>query len=119
MRSTKDLLLVYGGDGLKLEGYIDSSFQSDCDDSKSNSGYVFTLNGGAVSWKSFKQDTTADSTTEAEYITALEAAKEVVWMKKFIAELGVVPSCVDPVTLYCDNNGTITLMWEPRSHQKS
>lgn len=65
---------------LKLEGYTDSSFQSDVDDSKSTSGYIFTLNGGVVSWKSSKQDTIADSTTEAEYIAASEATKEAVWM---------------------------------------
>ena len=112
-------MLVYGGDSLKIEGYTDSSFQSNYDDSKSNSGYVFTLNGGAVSWKSSKQDTTADSTTEAEYIAASEAVKEAVWMKKFITKLGVIPSCVDPVTLYCDNNGTTAQVREPRSHQKS
>ena len=40
-------------------------------------------------------------------------------MKKFITELGVIPSCVDPVTLYCDNNGAIAQAREPRSHQKS
>src|SRR5262249_7282846 len=109
LRRTKDLFLVYGGinGDLKLEGYTDSSFQSDHDDSKSNSGFVFTLNGGAICWKSFKQETTADSTTEAEYIAAAEAAKEAVWMKKFITELGVVPSIVDPVLLLCDNNGAI------------
>ena len=119
MRRTKDLLLVYRGDGLKLEGYTYSSFQSDCDDSKSNSGYVYTLNGGAISWKSCKQDTIADSTTEVEYIVAAKAAKEVIWMKKFITELRIVPSCGDTVTLHCDNNDTINLIWEQRSHQKS
>ena len=41
----------------------------------------------------------ADSTTEAEYITAFEAAKEVVWIRKFIGELGVVSSIVDPITV--------------------
>ncbi|MUG03521.1 Ty1/Copia family ribonuclease HI [Bacillus tequilensis] len=76
LRRTKDLLLVYGGSSLRVEGYTDSSFQSDVDDSKSNSGYVYTLNGGAVCWKSSKQDTTADSTTEAEYIAASDVAKE-------------------------------------------
>ena len=76
MRRTKDLLLVYGGNSLKVEGFTDSSFQSDVDDSKSNSGYVYTLNGGAVCWKSSKQDTTADSTTEAEYFAVSDAAKE-------------------------------------------
>ncbi|KAI5427605.1 hypothetical protein KIW84_032855 [Lathyrus oleraceus] len=65
------------------------------------------LNGGAVSWKSSKQDTVADSTTEAEYIAASSAAKEAVWIKKFISELGIVPSIVDPIGLYCDNNGAI------------
>ena len=120
LRRTKDLFLIYGGESeLKVEGHTDSSFQSDRDDSKSVSGYVFTLNGGAVSWKSSKQQTVADSTTEAEYIAASEAAKEAVWMKKFITELGVVPGIEDPIPLLCDNNGAIAQAKEPRSHQKS
>ena len=45
-----------------------------------------------MSWKSSKQDTIADSTIEAEYIVASDAAKEVVWIKKFITGLGIVPS---------------------------
>ena len=63
---------------MKLERYTDSSFQSDPDDSKSISRYVFTQNDGAVGWKSFKQQIVADSTTEIEYIAAREAAKEAV-----------------------------------------
>ena len=55
LRKTKDIFLIYeGGSELKLEGYTDSSFQSNSDDSKSISGYVFILNGRAVSWKNFK-----------------------------------------------------------------
>ena len=80
---------------------------------------MFTLNGGAVSWKSSKHKTTADSTTKVEYIAASEAAKEAVWIRKFISELGVVPSIVDLVPLYCDNNGAIVQATEPRSHQRS
>ncbi|KAM1196497.1 hypothetical protein ACFX2J_022857 [Malus domestica] len=85
----------------------------------SNSGYVFTLNGGAVSWKSKKQDVTADSTTEAEYVAAAEAGKEAFWMKKFITELRVVPTITSPVTLYCDNSGAIAQAKKPRAHQKN
>ena len=72
-----------------------------------------------MNWKSSKQSTVADSTTESEYIAASDAAKEVVWIKKFISELGVVPSIANPVSLYCDNNGAIAQAKEPRSHQRS
>ena len=51
LRRTKDMFLVYGGDKeLVVNGYVDASFDTDPDDSKSQTGYVFTLNGGAVSW---------------------------------------------------------------------
>ena len=96
-----------------VKGYTDASFQTDKDDSKSQSGFVFFLNGGTVSWKSSKQDTVADSTIEAEYIVASEAAKEAVWIKKFVSDLGVVPSASSPVDLYCDNSGAIAQAKEP------
>ncbi|KAL1225054.1 Retrovirus-related Pol polyprotein from transposon TNT 1-94 [Cardamine amara subsp. amara] len=108
-----------GSDELVVSGFTDASFQTDKDDFRSQSGYVFCLNGGAISWKSSKQSTVADSTTEAEYIAASEAAKEAVWIKKFMYELGVIPSISEPVALYCDNNGAIAQAKEPRSHQKS
>ena len=60
-----------------------------------------------MSWKSSKQPTTADSTIEAEYIATSDATKETVWLKKFITDLGVVPTISDPFPLLCDNNGTI------------
>ena len=69
---------------------------------------MYTLNGGAVCWKSSKQDTTADSTTEAEYIAASDAAKEGVWVKMFIIDLGVVPNSEKSTSLYCDNYVVIT-----------
>ncbi|KAL0287317.1 UNVERIFIED_CONTAM: Retrovirus-related Pol polyprotein from transposon TNT 1-94 [Sesamum radiatum] len=119
LKRTKDLSLIYGGGELILEGYSDASFQSDDDDAKSKSGFVFKLNGGVVAWKSSKQDTTTDSPTEAEYIAASEAAKEAVWLKNYIQELGVVPSIAEPVVIFCDNNGAIAQAKEPRSHHRS
>ncbi|KAK8618056.1 hypothetical protein V6N13_115931 [Hibiscus sabdariffa] len=108
-----------GEEELGIKGYTDANFQTDKDDSRSQSGFVFCLNRGVVSWKSLKQDTIADSTIEAEYIAASEAAKEAVWIKKFILELGVVPSISDAIGLYCDSNGAIAQSKEPRSHQRS
>ena len=72
-----------------------------------------------MSWKNSKQETVVDSTTEAKYIAASEATKEVVWIRKFVSELGVVPSCSSPIDLYFDNNGAIAQAKEPRSHKKS
>jgi hypothetical protein len=119
LRRTKDAFLVYGDGELRVTGFTDASFQTDRDDHRSQSGYMFCLNNGAVSWKSSKQDTVADSTTEAEYIAAAEAAKEAVWIRKFLIGLGVVPLASEPISLLCDNNGAIAQAKEPRSHQRS
>ncbi|KAL0418868.1 UNVERIFIED_CONTAM: Retrovirus-related Pol polyprotein from transposon TNT 1-94 [Sesamum radiatum] len=59
-----------------------------------------------------------DSTTEAEYIAASEAAKEAIWMKNYIQELGVVPSIAELVVIFCDNNGAIGQAKKPRSHHR-
>ena len=48
LRRTKDLFLVYGGEELNLQGYIDLSFQSDTDDSRYISGFMFTSNRGSM-----------------------------------------------------------------------
>ncbi|KAJ9561646.1 hypothetical protein OSB04_006806 [Centaurea solstitialis] len=109
LRRTKEMFLVFG----------DASFQTNRDDFRSQSGYVFTLNGGAISWKSSKQDTIADSTTEAKYITASDAAKEAVWLRNFIKDLRVVASISRPVDIYCDNSGAVAQAKEPREHHKS
>ncbi|KAK8662670.1 hypothetical protein V6N13_024561 [Hibiscus sabdariffa] len=50
------------------------------------------------------------------YTNLVKQQKEIVWIKKFISELGVVPSISDAVGLYCDNYGAIAQAKEPRSH---
>ena len=75
LKRTKDMFLVYGGDKeLFINGYVNASFDTDLDDSKSETGYIFILNGGAVSWCNSKQSIMAGSTCEAEYIAASEAS---------------------------------------------
>jgi hypothetical protein len=73
LRRTKEVFLVFGGEEeLVVKGYNDASFQTDADDSKSQSGFVFYLNGEAVSWKSSKQDTVADSTHKLSILLLLK-----------------------------------------------
>ncbi|GKE99188.1 hypothetical protein Tco_0022539 [Tanacetum coccineum] len=46
---------------------------------------------------------------DAEYIATFDASKEAVWIQKFISRLGVVPTIKEPINMYCDNTGAITI----------
>jgi hypothetical protein len=71
LNRTKEMRLVYGGDEqLVVKCYINASFDTNPDDSKSQTEYVYILNGGAVSWRSYKQSVIAGYTTKAEYMAA-------------------------------------------------
>ena len=74
-------MLVFQDESLVPIGYTESDFQSDRESRKSTSEYVFTLGGGAIKQGSVKQFSIVDSTMEAKYIAASEAAKEAVWLK--------------------------------------
>ncbi|GJR51452.1 hypothetical protein Tco_1401973 [Tanacetum coccineum] len=79
LHNTKDMFLVYGGDmkrELRVSCYTDVGYLTDPDNLKSQTGYVFVLNGGAVDWKSTKQSISETSSTDAEYIDAFDASKE-------------------------------------------
>ena len=65
LRRTRDYMLVYSGGDLNPIGYTDSDFQSDKDSRKLTSGSIFTLDGGAVVWKSIKQSSIVDSTMKS------------------------------------------------------
>ncbi|GKA13109.1 zinc finger, CCHC-type containing protein, partial [Tanacetum coccineum] len=112
LRNTKDMFLVYGDDSttkLSVTYYTDASWETDRDDLRSQTGYVFMMNGGAVDWKSSKQSTTVMSSMKAEYIVASEVVLEAIWIRKFISGLGVIPNNDRPMNMYCDNTGAITI----------
>nr|GEW10245.1 retrotransposon protein, putative, Ty1-copia subclass [Tanacetum cinerariifolium] len=116
LRNTKDMFLVYGGNPeaeLRVDCYYDAGFETDRDDIKSQTGYVFVLNGGAVDWKSSKQSTTAMSATEAEYIAASEAAMEAVWIRKFLSGLGIVSKINEPINMFCEYSIALFIDNEP------
>ena len=62
--------------------------------------------GGVVSWQSRLQKVVALSTTKAEYMTAVEAGKELIWMRDFLSELGMKQ---EKFLLHCDNQSAIHL----------
>nr|GEV72844.1 retrotransposon protein, putative, Ty1-copia subclass [Tanacetum cinerariifolium] len=84
LRNTKDMFLVYGGNikrELRVSCYTDAGYLTDADNLKSQTGYVFVLNGGT----------------------------EAVWICKFISGLHIVPTIEEPINMYCDNTRAIAI----------
>ncbi|KAL5555987.1 hypothetical protein UlMin_038223 [Ulmus minor] len=80
---------------------------------------VFTFGGGTIVWRSIKQSCIVDSTMEAEYVAATEASKEVVWLRKFLSGLEVIPGMERLITLYCDNMVAIVNTKDSRHHKRT
>jgi hypothetical protein len=99
------MLTYRRSDYLHIVGYLDSDYAGD--DRKSTSGYIFTLAGGAISWKSSKQTVTTSSTMYAEFVACYEATRQVNWLKKYMPGLKVVDDIHKPLKLYCDNNPAV------------
>ena len=87
LRDTSKVCLSFRESEPSLEGYTDSDMDGDLDYRKSTSGYLFTIVWGVISWQSKLQKCVSLSVTEAEYIAATEAGKEMLWMKLFLQEL--------------------------------
>ena len=86
-----------------LEGYSDANWISDNIETKSTSGYVFTLGGAAVSWKSSKQTCIARSTMESEFIALDKAAEEAKWLRNFLEDIPVWPKPVTTICIHYDS----------------
>jgi hypothetical protein len=90
-----------------LEGYCDANWISDSDEVKPTSGYVFTLAGGTVSWKSSKQTCIARSTMEAELVALEKVRFEAEWLKSLLVDLPLYTNPVPPVCIHCDCQAAI------------
>ena len=86
-----------------LEGYSDANWISDSTETKSTSGYVFTLGGAAISWKSSKQTCIARSTMESEFIALDKAAEEAEWLRNFLEDIPIWPKPVTAICIHCDS----------------
>ena len=116
LRGTSSLKLCFGSEKPVLVGYTDADMAGDVDSRKSTSGYLITFAGGAVAWQSRLQKCIALSTTKAEFIAATEACKELLWMKKFIQELGISQ---ERYVLFCDSQSAIHLGKNSTFHARS
>ncbi|KAK2066176.1 hypothetical protein P8C59_000011 [Phyllachora maydis] len=98
-------------------GFSDSDFAGDKATSKSTYGYLYKLAGGPISWKTKRATTIALSTLKAKTNGLTEAIREVQWIIRLFSELH---RPIDyPITLYRDNQGSITVANNPALHART
>ncbi|GKA46247.1 hypothetical protein Tco_0739130 [Tanacetum coccineum] len=100
-----------------LKGYCDSDYGGSVDDGKSTTGNCFMLGSAAISWSSKKQDTTAISVTEAEYISATATSCQAVWLRRLMSDLGMKQ--LKATEVFCDNRSAVMLAKNPVFHNRT
>ncbi|XP_053964328.1 uncharacterized protein LOC128867249 [Anastrepha ludens] len=107
--------LVFRKTNDPLIGYADADWGGCTVDRRSYTGYVFLISGAAITWKSQKQRTVALSSTEAEYISLAEAAKEAIYLRSLLTEPGL-KEFIDITAL---NKGAQFLAGDPVFHART
>nr|GFA64785.1 zinc finger, CCHC-type [Tanacetum cinerariifolium] len=107
LRYTRNYRLHYDRHPAVIEGYNDPNWISDIKDSRSTSGYVFTLGGTAISWKSFKQTVIAKSTMESEFSALDKCGEEAKWLHQFVKDIPRWPKPVTTISIHCDSQSAI------------
>ena len=117
IKGSQNLSLVYTkGKDLNIIGYCDSDHGGDLDKQRSTSGYVFTVGGNTISWKSCLQSVVALSSTEAEFIALTEAVKEAIWVKGLLEDIGFQQ---DKVQVWSDSQSAICLSKNSVFHERT
>ncbi|KAK2996036.1 hypothetical protein RJ640_002196 [Escallonia rubra] len=102
---------------VKLIGFCDSDFGGCKDDMKSTSGYCFTLGSGVFSWLSKKQQSVAQSSAEAEYVSAAIATSQAIWLRRIFHDFGQTQE--RKTELFCDNKSAIAMAKNPVFHSRT
>jgi hypothetical protein len=113
------------GNSIIFKGYTDASWAECKITRRSTSGYVFTLDGTAVSWCSIKQKSVSRSSTESEYIALAGAASECVWLRRLLGNIANIcfqrgsTAKLPTAKLLCDNTAAISLAHNSEFHFKT
>ena len=119
IKGTTDLCLAFdstAGNRIAL-GYADADWGGCLETRRSTTGYLYTLGGGPVAWKSKRQATTALLTMEAEYMASSSAARQAAWLKQLLLDIRHDSS--GPLKIYNDNNGALSLAKNPVFHDQA
>ena len=113
LHRTRELGLNYVGEMKPISGMTDSDWAT----KHSTTGWVFRFCRAAVSWGCEKQKAVALSSCEAEIMAASEAAKEAIYLKRFLEQFDLHDQDA-PVSLACDNQAAINLAYNPEHHKR-
>jgi hypothetical protein len=114
LRATYDQAIVYERTNEMANtiwGWVDSDWAADLDSRRSHTGYILMLTGGAVSWKSRRQDCVSLSTSEAEYVAASQCGQEVIYLREILRDFGFPPT--GPTRVYEDNLACVSMSENP------
>ena len=101
----------------KLIGWVDSDFGSDPDTRKSMTGYLMSLNGGDISWRSSRQGGVTLRSSEAEFVAASQAGQEVVYLRVLLRGFGYTQK--KPTEIWEDNASCIMMSENPTNRDRS
>lgn len=104
-------------EGSTFFGYADADWAENRDERKSNSGYVFMVNGGVISWCCRKQSCVALSSTEAEFISLAEACQEGVWIQRLLSNLNEPVQL--PFVVFEDNQSCLKMISSEKFSNRS
>ena len=107
LKGTFNYGLSYCGHLIILEGYCDANWISNIDEVKPTSGYVSTLVGGAISWKSSKQTCIVRSTMESKLVTLEKARSEAGWFRSLLIDIPLYTNSIVFICRHCDCQAAI------------
>uniref|UniRef100_A0A2N9F1U5 Reverse transcriptase Ty1/copia-type domain-containing protein n=1 Tax=Fagus sylvatica TaxID=28930 RepID=A0A2N9F1U5_FAGSY len=110
-------IFLHRDTNFNIQAFSDADWASCPDDRRSTTGYCLFLGRNLISWTSRKQRTVSRSSTESEYRAVAHASTEIIWLRSFLSELGLVSST--PPLLWCDNIGATYLTANPLFHART
>lgn len=117
LAGTMNLSITYRKSGESVKGLVDADWANE-KDRKSYSGYAFFMAGSAFSWSSTKQSVVALSSTKAEYIALSMAAKEAIYLRRLLHEIGWSEQ-PEPMTIFGDNISAQHIAQNPVHHKRT
>lgn len=116
LAGTATLGITFSG-STGIKGYCDSDWAGEPDHRRSTSGFIFTMSGGPISWKSQRQKTTALSALEAEYVALSLASREATWLKALLDEIDQKPP--GQIAIFSDSQGALSVAKNRRTDTRT